>query len=61
MSGYGNKAGDMSPNLKDYQPSSKEFAGEMMGKANDYIARKEKQMGRDASEIKKKAHKGRYD
>lgn len=57
----GNKDADMSVKLKDYQPSKKEFAGEMMGKANQYIERKEKQMNKDASRVKSQAHKGRYD
>lgn len=57
----GNKAGDMSVKVKDYQPSSREFAGEMAGKANQYMERKEKQMNKDASRVKSQAHKGRYD
>jgi hypothetical protein len=58
---YGNNPGDMSPEVKSYQPSEKEFAGKEFGKANDYIERKEKQMSRDAGEIRRKAYKGRYE
>ena len=43
----GNSTGDMSVKVKDYQPGQKQFAGSMMGKANDYMERT--------------AYKGRYD
>lgn len=46
---------------KDYQPGEKEFAGKMMGKANEYMARTEKTMAKAASKIKGQAYKGRYD
>lgn len=47
---------------KDYQPGEKEFAGSMMGKANMYMERKEKQMTKAASKIKSQAYSGnRYD
>ncbi len=60
---YGKSGGnaDMSVKVKDYQPSSKEFAGEMTGKANSYMERKEKQMDKDAGRVRSQAHKGRYD
>lgn len=57
----GNKMGDMSVNVKDYQPGAKEFAGAMGGKANEYISRTEKRMDRDAGQVRKQAYKGRYD
>lgn len=57
----GNSSGDMSVSVKDYQPSKKEFAGEVMGKANQYIERTEKHMNKDAGLIRGQAHKGRYD
>jgi hypothetical protein len=56
----GNKDGDMSVSVKDYQPSKKEFAGVENGKANEYISRTEKRMDRDAGQVKKQAYKGRY-
>ena len=60
--GYGNNsAGDMSVKVKDYQPGEKEFAGKMMGKANDYIERTERRMDKDAGRVKSQAYKGRYD
>jgi hypothetical protein len=47
---------------KDYQPGAKEFAGSMMGKANEYMARKEKQMSSEAKQVRKQPYKGnRYD
>ena len=57
----GNKDGDMSVHVKDYQPTEKEFAGSMMGKANEYMERTEKTMDKAASKIKGQAYKGRYD
>jgi len=56
----GNKNGDMSVKVKDYQPGQKEFAGSMMGKTNDYMARTERTMDKAASKIKSQAYKGRY-
>ena len=47
---------------KDYQPGEKEFAGAMMGKANEYMARKDKLMTKEAAQIRKQPFKGnRYD
>jgi hypothetical protein len=47
---------------KDYQPGEKEFAGSMMGKANQYMERKEKQMTSEAKQIRKQPYRGnRYD
>lgn len=60
MSKYG-KSADMSVKVKDYQPGQKEFAGAMMGKANEYMARTDKRMNKDASQVRKQAYKGRYD
>lgn len=47
---------------KDYQPGEKEFAGSLMGKANEYMERKDKQMTSEAKQIKKQPYRGnRYD
>ena len=43
---------------KDYQPGEKEFAGSMMGKANEYMPRTEKHMTKAASKIKSQAYSG---
>lgn len=56
----GNKMGDMSVGVKDYQPSKMEFAGAESGKANEYIERTEKRMDMDAGQVRKQAYKGRY-
>ena len=58
---YGNNPGDMSPEVKDYQPSKSEFAGKEFGKANEYMERTDKRMSKDAGEIRRKAFKGRYE
>lgn len=55
------KDSDMSVKVKDYQPSKKEFAGEMMGKANQYMERTDKRMNKEAGKVRSQAHKGRYD
>ncbi len=57
----GNKMGDMDVEVKDYQPSKMEFAGKENGKANMYIERTEKNMSKDAGQVRKQAYKGRYD
>ena len=61
MYGKEGKNADMSVKVKDYQPGQKEFAGAMMGKANEYMARTDRRMNKDASQVKKQAYKGRYD
>lgn len=57
----GNSSGDMSVKVKDYQPSQKEFAGEMTGKTNSYMERTEKLIDKDAARVRSQAYKGRYD
>lgn len=46
---------------KDYQPSKKQFAGDMMGNANRYMERTDRRMDKEASKLKSQAYKGRYD
>lgn len=55
----GKNSGAMSD--KDYQPSMKQFAGEMAGKTTQYMERTDKIMDKEASKVKSQAHKGRYD
>lgn len=57
----GNEPGNMSVQVKDYQPGNNEFAGVMTGRATDYIERTDRNMSRDASMIRKHAYKGRYE
>lgn len=45
---------------KDYQPPANQFAGSMMGKANDYMGRTDATMNKAASKVKGQAYKGRY-
>jgi hypothetical protein len=52
--------GNMSVEVKDYQPSKMEFAGAESGKATEYISRTEKRMDKDAGQVRKQAYKGRY-
>lgn len=56
----GNKNGDMSVKVKDYQPGQKEFAGSMMGTTNEYMERTDRTMTKAASKVKGQAYKGRY-
>ena len=46
---------------KDIQASKKENAGVMPGKTNDYLARNDREMAKEAGKIRKQAYKGRYD
>jgi len=57
----GNNDGDMKPDVKDYQPGMDQFAGSFMGMANDYVARKDSQMSKEAKGVRKQEYKGRYD
>lgn len=43
---------------KDYQPGEKQFAGAMMGKANQYMERTDKNMNKAAGKIKSQAYSG---
>jgi hypothetical protein len=61
MAKSGKMSDSMSVMKKDYQPGAKEFAGSMMGKANEYIERTEKRMDKDAGRVRSQAYKGRYD
>lgn len=54
-------ASDLKEKVVDYQSSPQESAGEMAGKANQYMERKEKQMVKDAGRVRSQAHQGRYD
>jgi hypothetical protein len=46
---------------KDYQPGMDQFAGKMMGNANDYMSRADREVKQSASKLRNKAYKGRYD
>jgi len=50
-----------SESKKDYQPGEKQFAGKMMGKANEYMSRTDAAMNKSGAKVKSQAYKGRYD
>ena len=52
--------GDMSPHVKDYQSSEKEFAERGFSKTLEYIERQDKFRGKEAKHIEKQAYQGRY-
>jgi hypothetical protein len=52
--------GEMSPKIKDYQKPAKDFSQEGFGKTLEYVERQDAFQGREASDIKKQAYKGRY-
>jgi hypothetical protein len=60
MKEYGNKQGDMSPSVMDYQKPSKDFSQEGFSKTTKYIDRQDKFQGKEASSIKKQSYSGRY-
>lgn len=43
---------------KDYQPGEAQFAGSMMGKANQYMERTDKHMDKAGRKIKSQAYSG---
>lgn len=49
---------DMYEKEKNYQPGEKQFAGAMMGKANQYMERTNKHMDKAGSKIKSQAYNG---
>jgi len=59
MKGY--KQGDMSPEVKDYQPKMASYSQAQPNKTTEYIARRDKIVDKQSSDIKKQAYKGRYE
>lgn len=57
----GKGEGEMGMKNHDYQPGEAQFAGKVMGKANDYMSRTDKRMVSDAKKVKNQAYKGRYE
>lgn len=65
---YGNKEGlsnshinGMDKHIADYQPKDNEFAGYEMGKTTEYVSRTEHTQVKQAQDVKKQGHKGKYD
>lgn len=56
----GHNQGDMSPKVESYQKPMKDFSQEGFSKTTQYIERQDAFQGKEASEIKKSAYKGRY-
>lgn len=62
MKEYGNKPGDMSSTVENYQPNSKSYMGEQSGKTTKYIQRRDKIQDSEASALRSKnSYKGRYE
>ena len=57
----GNKAGDMSVKVNDYQPGMDQFAGEEFGKTNMYMERHDREVTKEAKKLKAQRYMGRYD
>lgn len=57
----GNKQGDMSPHIKDYQPKDGQYAGEQNGKTTMYIEKRDRIQKAEAGKIRSQDYKGRYD
>jgi len=52
--------GAMSPKVENYQRPSSAFAESQPGRTVDYIARQDKKIGAEASQVKRQDYKGRY-
>ncbi len=60
MSKAGYVQGDMSPKVEDYQKPHSNYSQEGFSKTLDYVERHNAFEGREASDIKRQAYKGRY-
>ena len=61
MKEKGYKQGDMTPEVKDYQAKMASYSQTDPNKTTEYIARTDKTVDKQASDVKKQAHKGRYE
>ena len=61
MKEKGYKQGDMSPEVKDYQPKSASYSQSDANKTTEYVSRRDKIQEKVASGLKKQAYKGRYE
>ena len=57
----GYKQGDMSPEVKDYQPKTASYSQNQPNKTTEYIARTNKTVDKQSSKVKGQAYKGRYE
>jgi hypothetical protein len=53
--------GNMSPEVKDYQPKMASYSQSDANKTTEYVSRRDKIVDKQASDIKKQAYKGRYE
>lgn len=60
MKEYGNKQGDMSPSVKDYQKPMKDFSQAGFSKTTQYIERQDKFVGKESAMVRKQSYEGRY-
>lgn len=61
MKGYeGNKQGDMSPDVEDYQKPMSDYSQADSNKTLEYIRRQDRIQKEMADDIKKQSYKGRY-
>ncbi len=60
MKEYGNKQGDMSPSVKDYQKPAKDFSQTGFSKTTQYIERQDKFVAKEAAMVRKQGYEGRY-
>ncbi len=56
----GDKQGDMSPKVEDYQSPMASFSQEGFSKTTEYVSRQDQHRNMAASDVKKQAYKGRY-
>lgn len=57
---WGYTEGNMAPHVESCQKPEKDYAERGFSKTTDYIGRKNKQEGKEASQIKKQHYQGRY-
>ena len=57
----GYKQGDMSPEVKDYQPKMASYSQKDFNKTTEYIQRTDKTVDKQASKVKGQSYKGRYE
>lgn len=61
MNKKGYVQGDMSPDVKDYQPKMTSFTQADANKTTEYVSRRDSIQDKQASDIRKQAYKGRYE
>lgn len=60
MSKMGDKQGNMSPHVADYQRPASNFSQHDLNMTTQYIERQNKHVAKECSEIKKQSYQGRY-